>query len=398
MGASVILYFGDSYASEYGSDLSYVSLLMFTQEDLKIEAEREDEGEDWDTQTYKFVTTVAEAKRRLDSRGINLYLCRQLFEQFRADVLTQYKHTKGSPKVVKEHVKNPFDFDLYLKTLERVFAQEPNKGIPRPFVYIDEEDDDPEARLISGGNVFTEESSDFFGDILSWVYIRSSLEVLPPETIVTLDLTELIDQGYLEEKELFSIVDFNMRLLLGRIELDYKMYGFVLEDDPSVDNRLREKIIRLNEDQFINHVVFPLLGKMGYERVRKVHFHGPSEFGADILPFRYVTPLGTFEYYSVQAKAVPIHGTSARPGNAAELISQATQAFSVTFVDDIDNERKRVDKFIITTNKAISADARRFIEDATEGRRRLVFLDIDKIVDLVKKHRLLQYVLFNELK
>jgi hypothetical protein len=59
---------------------------------------------------------------------------------------------------------------------------------------------------------------------------------------------------------------------------------------------------------------------MRYERVRKVSFHGPSEFGSDILPFWYVTPLGTTEYYAVQAKATTIHGTSAKQGNAAEIV------------------------------------------------------------------------------
>ena len=92
-----------------------------------------------------------------------------------------------------------------------------------------------------------------------------------------------------------------------------------------------------------------------------------------------------------------IHGTSATSGNAGELISQAIQALSVTFVDDLDNERKTLDKFIIASSKGITPDARRVIEDAMEGKRRLVFLDIDRIVELVKEHRLLQYLLFTEL-
>ena len=52
-----------------------------------------------------------------------------------------------------------------------------------------------------------------------------------------------------------------------------------------------------------------------------------------------------------------------------------TQAFAVTFVDDLDNERKHLDKFIIVTNKAITGSARQYIESAIEGRRKLIFLD-----------------------
>jgi hypothetical protein len=52
------------------------------------------------------------------------------------------------------------------------------------------------------------------------------------------------------------------------------------------------------------------------------------------------------------------------------LISEAIQPFAVTFVDDLDNERKRIDKFIIAMNRQTTADARRFIEDAVYGKRR----------------------------
>lgn len=71
---------------------------------------------------------------------------------------------------------------------------------------------------------------------------------------------------------------------------------------------------------------------------------------------------------------------------------------SVSFIDDLDNERKTLDKFIIASSKAITPDAQRVIEDAIEGKRRLVFLDVDRIVELVKEYRLLQYLLFTELE
>jgi hypothetical protein len=153
----------------------------------------------------------------------------------------------------------------------------------------------------------------------------------------------------------------------------------------------------MSEEMFIAHVMSPLLEKMGFEHVRREQFHGPGEFGSDILPFRYATPLDTVEYYAVQTKATPIHGTSARRGNAAEIISQARQALDMAFIDDLDNERKHIDKFIIATNKNIRANARTYIESAIEANRRIVFLDLDKLVDLVKKHRLTQYILFAKL-
>ncbi len=102
------------------------------------------------------------------------------------------------------------------------------------------------------------------------------------------------------------------------------------------------------------------------------------------------------EYYAVQAKATDIHGTSSSRGNAGELISQATQALNVAFVDDLDNERKRIDKFIVATSRKITPDARRVIEEGVAGDRKLVFIDIASLIDLIRKNRLVQHVLFTE--
>jgi len=67
-------------------------------------------------------------------------------------------------------------------------------------------------------------------------------------------------------------------------------------------------------------------------------------------------------------------------------------------VDNLDNERKKIDKFIIATSKMITPDDRYAIESGVEGKRQIVFIDIDRIVALVKQHRLVQYLLFTTLK
>jgi predicted SprT family Zn-dependent metalloprotease len=93
---------------------------------------------------------------------------------------------------------------------------------------------------------------------------------------------------------------------------------------------------------------------------------------------------------------VRIHCSSSQRGNAAEIVNQATQALAVSFVDDLDNTRKHLDRFIVATNKTISANARHFIEEAIEGRRNLLLLDLDRLVELILEHRLAHYVLFSE--
>ena len=242
---------------------------------------------------------------------------------------------------------------------------------------------------------FDDDSETYFGDAQQCIQMRSFLEAVPPDCQVVLDLTDLVDGGYVNAEEHQNLYDYWMRLLLQRLDVDYQLYGFVIEEDPNVDRRLREKIDAMSEDHFIDRVLLPLIERMGFQRVRKVSYHGRNEFGSDILPFRHSNPLGTLEYYALQAKAVSIHGTSSKSGNAGELISQANQAFNVAFFDDLDNERKRIDKFIIATSKAITPDARHVIESAFEGNRQVVFLDIDRVVALVKQHRLVQYLLFS---
>ena len=228
--------------------------------------------------------------------------------------------------------------------------------------------------------------------------MRAFLEIVPEDCEIVLDISDLVWGQYLDIDEVSSVYDSFIEKALMRIGIDYQLYGFVLHDDPNVDKRLYRLISDFSEDQFIAHVLTPLLSKMGYHRVRKVQFHGGNEFGSDILPFRYTTPLGTLEYYALQAKAVRIHGQSAKEGNAGELISQATQAFNIAFVDDLDNERKRIDKFIIATNKSITPEARITIENSVEGNRKIAFIDIDRIVVLVKQYELVQYLLFTALK
>ena len=187
------------------------------------------------------------------------------------------------------------------------------------------------------------------------------------------------------------------RLLRRRIELNYQLYGFVVEKDPRLDARLRSRIQALSEDGLLEFVILPLLERMGFEGLRKVRFHGREEFGRDVMPFRRATAFGTLEYAAVQTKAAKIHGTASRAGNAGEIISQAQQALRVSFVDELDNERKRIDKFVVTSSAAITPSARRHIEDSIEGNRKLILIDLDRLVGLVRQYRLHHYVLFAEM-
>ena len=395
MGAYALLDYGDFHVWEFKTAPSFESMLLFSQEDLVIAEEVTDDGKS--RQTCKFITTAQHARRRVDARGLDLGYCKRAFEDLRPNNPEYFRMRFEKSRLSIDDL----DFDWYLDTLDRIYEEKEPKHIPVSLGHAHEWEDDPDAKLVA--LMLTEpfslnfDAARFFHDVILAVYLRSLLEVVPSDTRIEMDFTELVLAGCLYGAAAGELFDSYKRLMLRRIEADYKLYGFIVMDDPNVEMRLRERIGKLDEDQFIAHVLRPLLKTMEYEHVRIVEYHGRGEFGKDILPFRTTTPFGTLEYYAVQAKATRIHGTSAREGNAGELISQAAQAFKVTFVDTLDNERKRIDKFVIATNKAITASARKCIEEGLEGNRSLIFLDIDRIVDLVKEQGLVQYLLFSEL-
>ncbi|MDY6868439.1 MAG: hypothetical protein SVT56_11155, partial [Chloroflexota bacterium] len=61
------------------------SWLMFTKDDFQIVIEYDEEGVDYDL--YKFITTVKQAKHRLDTKGITIGFCKELYEEFRTSIL-----------------------------------------------------------------------------------------------------------------------------------------------------------------------------------------------------------------------------------------------------------------------------------------------------------------------
>jgi HEPN/Toprim N-terminal domain 1 len=359
------------------------SLLFVASDSVVIRAKDEDSPG-----FFGMRTTAKQARERLDMRGITLAFCQRFFEEFRSDVIHEFiPNTYDSREVL-----NRFQFEDYLRFLKAALRRGPG-------ALWNENDDSSEAidkstRPPSG--LFCD-NTEHFNDALFFLQVRLILELAPPETKVELDLTELHEAEWLSVKHPSEWFAEWSRLLRRRVELNYQLYGFVVEEDPRLDARLRSRIQGLSEDGLLELVVLPLLERMGFEGLRKVRFHGREEFGRDVMPFRQTTAFGTLEYAAVQTKATKIHGTASRTGNAGEIISQAQQALRVSFVDEFDNERKRIDKFVVISSAAITPSARRHIEESFEGNRQLILIDVDRLVALVRQHRLHHYVLFADM-
>lgn len=387
MGSYAVLKIGRHHFGDWKSHIPLESMLAFVQEDLERKLQKVD-GEVVYSMC-RFRTTVKQARHRLDQRGITMAFCRKLFEEFRSTLLWNYSSAAGEDL----YEPNDLDFDTYCLGMEKLLSIPLEQRLR--FDDIDRPSD-PVVAAISHEDFFTSEFWRYFPDGSSCLSLRVMLEVAKSNANVTLDIEELVNGGYVDPELVPHLHQHFLDLMLRRIGLDYQIYGFATFEDPNLVDRLRTRIEDLSEDQLIDRVLLPLLSRMKFERLRRVTFHGPGEFGSDVLPFRTRTPLGTFEYYALQAKAVAIHGTASKPGNAPELMSQATQALAVSFVDDLDNERKHLDKFIIATNKGITGSARQYIESAIEGRRKLIFLDGDSLIQLIRDHGLVQYILFTD--
>ena len=140
---------------------------------------------------------------------------------------------------------------------------------------------------------------------------------------------------------------------------------------------------RFDEEQLIDNVIVPLLEHMGFRDITKMH--GPGEQGIDLLFYRE-TEFGYNEYTGVQAKKEKIHGKAGKSGNATEILIQAQQAFSYTFIDVYDGKQKNIDKFFVITSGDIIPSAKKSIEDQLidVGKQKIIrFVDGRKLVSLI---------------
>lgn len=148
--------------------------------------------------------------------------------------------------------------------------------------------------------------------------------------------------------------------------------------------QIEDDIGSLPEEALTRDIVIPLLQEMGYKDVRYVH--GMFEHGVDVLCAEE-TPFGT-EFCGLQIKAVPISAAkTAKSGNVAELINQASTALRHRFVDERDNTEKTLDKYFILTSAKISDTSAAEIRDALQQfGRKIRFIDGQMLTRYVREH------------
>ena len=83
---------------------------------------------------------------------------------------------------------------------------------------------------------FTTESIVYYYDAIECLNLRLSLESFPGSSQIVLDISEVIDSGYSDVDDVSAIFDHYLKRMSMRVELDYKLYGLVLDGDPHLDS------------------------------------------------------------------------------------------------------------------------------------------------------------------
>ena len=139
----------------------------------------------------------------------------------------------------------------------------------------------------------------------------------------------------------------------------------------------------LNEMEFRQEVLIPLLKKMGYQKVRERH--GPQEYGKDIT-FYEPSEFGGM-YYAVVAKVGAISGAASGKRNLATINTQIAQAFSMPFEDVEDKKTYCVNRVIVWTTGNISNNAeRQIVNAANDEYKQVVFRGDEATLELLEKH------------
>jgi len=175
------------------------------------------------------------------------------------------------------------------------------------------------------------------------------------------------------------------KMLLPKIEKAFKTDDYSRLSD-------RKRLLRsFSEDQLIDRILIPLLKKMGYFGVQRNVFHGPGEHGKDILPFYRYGDFYERIYYAAQVKAGSVSAKSGSRSNVHKLLDQVKSALSLSFIDKYDGSRKRIDHCVVFCSGKISTDAKMILEEATEGRRRIIIVEADDLLNLLEHYDLLLY-------
>ena len=148
----------------------------------------------------------------------------------------------------------------------------------------------------------------------------------------------------------------------------------------------KEILNNLNEKEFRQDLIIPLLSKMGY--LAPIEYHGTYERGKDIICFEY-DRLNEQRFLSVVAKTGNLTGNASSNAGLMTVVSQVQQAFDNPY-EDLYNMRQVFinEVWVMTTGKIVSGAQDSVINTLRKNNldKKIRIIGDDRLIQLIDKH------------
>lgn len=148
----------------------------------------------------------------------------------------------------------------------------------------------------------------------------------------------------------------------------------------------KEILNNLNEKEFRQDLIIPLLSKMGY--IAPVEYHGANERGKDIICIEY-DKLNEQRFLAVVAKTGDLTGNAAKNSGLMNVVTQVQQAFDIPYEDLYNMRQVFINEVWVLTNGKIVSGAQESVINTlrkTNLDKQIRIIGDDRLIQLIDKH------------
>lgn len=148
-------------------------------------------------------------------------------------------------------------------------------------------------------------------------------------------------------------------------------------------NEKKELLNSLNETEFRQDLIIPLLSKMGF--YAPLEYHGTNERGKDIICFEY-DKLKEQRFLSIVAKVGDLTGDVSTNKGLSTIVNQVNQSFDCPYENLYNMKQVLIDEvWVMTTGKIVSGAEESIIRTLRKN-------NLDKLIRIIGNDRLIQLI------
>jgi hypothetical protein len=151
-------------------------------------------------------------------------------------------------------------------------------------------------------------------------------------------------------------------------------------------NEKKEILKGLNEKEFRQDLIIPLLSKMGY--IAPTEYHGTNEKGKDIICFEY-DKLKEQRFLAVVAKSGKLTGNASTNSGLMTIVNQVQQAFDSPYENLFNMRQVFINEvWVMTTGKIVSGAEESVINTLRKSNldKQIRIIGDDRLIHLVDEH------------